>query len=132
MADTGNSTAIVFGTSGFTAELLSVDLGALTRESVRTTHLGTATAETFIPADIYDAGELSVTIAHDPDTQPPFTASAETITITWPLPAGQTTAATTAFSGFVTSYTSRASINERMEADVTIKITGSVTYVASA
>ena len=71
-ADVGNATAVVFTTSSFPSDLLALDLGPMTRESVRTTHLGTTTAETFMPADIHDSGELQMSIAHDPNEQPPI------------------------------------------------------------
>ncbi len=138
MALDGNSTAIVFGTSGFAANIISVDGPSVSRESIDTTHLGTDKAMTFMPASLADAGELSLEVEFDPDIVPPIADNgsandaAETIIITWPLPSGKTTAATWAFTGFVTAYSGGASNGERMTGSMTIKISGAITVVASA
>lgn len=133
VADVASATTVGFGTSSFAAFCESIEVGAITREAVRTTHLATTTAETYMPADLYDAGELQMAIQHDPDLQPPIGGAVETITITWPLPSGQTNEATHVFSGFLSSYTMRSGeANELMKADITIKITGAVTFNASS
>jgi len=130
MADVGNGASITFGTSGFTGSLMSIDGNEITREPVETSHLGTTTAKTFIPDDLYDAGELSVTFQYDPDEQPPFAGAAETITITFPVPSGLNNGATCAGTGFVTSFKQpELSVGELMEAEMTIKFSGALTFV---
>jgi hypothetical protein len=134
----GNGTSIVFATSAFAANIISVDGPSVSRESIDCTHLGTTKSMEFFPANLGDAGELSLEIEFDPDIAPPIADNAsandvaETITITWPLPAGQSTAATWAFSGFATSYSGGATSGERMTGSLTVKISGSITVTPSA
>ena len=133
----GNSTAIVFATSAFAANIISVDGPNITRESIETSHLGTEDNMTFLQAALSDAGEISLEIEFDPDLTPPIGTSAtpvvaETVTITWPLPVGQATAATWAFTAFATSYSGGASNGERMTGTLAIKISGDITITPSA
>ncbi len=124
MADVGTGTTIVFGTSSFTAEILSVNGNDISREDVPTTHMGTTNYHTFMPSKLVDGGSIEMEIAFDPDSQPPITAAAETITITFPLPSGQSTAANLAFSGYVNSWSWSDPLEERMTANITIKVDG--------
>jgi len=97
----GTGATIVFGTSGFTSEVMSIDWSGITRAAVETTHLGTSPAgagkiasKTHIPGDLADAGEISLELHFDPDQNPPVEAVTETVTLTLPLVAGDATAAT--------------------------------------
>ena len=133
MADIGNGASITFGTSSFTASYISVEPPEFTRESIETSHLGTTSYKTFMADDLVDPGEMTCTIQHDPDEQPPFSGAAETITITYPLPSGMSTAATLAGTGFVTSYKPGSSLENGtlMEAEMTIKFSGTMTFTDS-
>ena len=82
MATEGLGTTIVFGTSGFNANLLSLDGPSLTREAIDSSHMGTTTNMTFIPAGLSDGGEISGEWEFDAGLTPPIDAVAETITIT--------------------------------------------------
>lgn len=133
----GNSTAIVFATSAFDANVIGLDGPNISRESIETSHLGTADNMTFLAAALSDAGEVSLEIEFDPDITPPIGTDgvpqvAEAITITWPLPVGQSTAATWAFSGFATSYSGGAANGERMTGTLALKISGDITITPSA
>lgn len=119
--DLGHGAAITFS-SGFMAKLLNIEVSGIEREAVETTVLDTSGGKTFIPADNYDPGELSVTLQFDTDASPPITGAAETVTITWP------DLETWACSGFLTSFRVTASNEEVMEAEATIKFTGSWTF----
>ena len=127
MADVGTGTSINFGTSGFSAALISIDGPSRSRESVPTSHLGTSAYHTSIPADLVNGGEINCTFQHDPDLSPPIDQAAETITITWPIPSGLSSGATWASSGYMTNYTPGAAVDELMEASATIVLTGSPT-----
>ena len=96
--DVATGITIVFGTSGFSAQILDVTPPGMSRESLETTHQSTMTQKTFMPADLYDSGELGFDIHFNPDTSPPIGGATETITITFP------SGATWAFSGFMTNY----------------------------
>lgn len=122
--DLGIGTTVTFGTSSFSANIISVSGPGSSREAVETTHLGTTTAKTFVPSDLIDGGEMSMTIQHDGTLDPPENAAAETITIDW---GGAGTGEKWTFSGFVTAYEPSAEIEEVMTADMTVKVTGDIT-----
>lgn len=120
-ADSGFGTTITFST-GYFAEIISVDGPDLSRESIDTTHMGTTSGlMTFIPSDLIDNGTLSVEMAYVPGTAPPISSAAETVTVTYP---GGTTAA---FSGFMTSFSPSIPIDDRMTASAEIKVSGAIT-----
>jgi len=120
--DTGFGTTLTWGSSSFTAELFEVTPPGASRESIDTSHMSTLSgAMTFIPADLVDWGEATFSVAFDPSTSPPVNAAAETITITFP------DETTWAFSGFVTGYEPTVPMDDKMTADLTIKVTGRVT-----
>ncbi len=79
MADSGFGTTITFS-SGFFAEILSVDGPDLSRDPIETTHMGTTNGnKTFIPSDLIDNGTLSVEIAYVPATAPPISSTGPAI-----------------------------------------------------
>lgn len=132
--DAGDGTTIDFATSSFSAEVTNIDWGGIERESIDTTHLGTAEAgagaianKTYIPSDMTDPGEITMDIHFNPDTEPPINASdvAETITVTF------ASGATWACSGFITGYEPGVPLEDKMTASVTIKCTGNITISAA-
>ena len=120
-ADIATGITIVFGTSGFSAELTDITAPEAARDAVESSHQGTTTARTFIPQDLVDWGSLEIDFNFDPSTDPPVDATAETVTITWP------DATTWAFSGFMTNYSASAPLNDKMTGSATVKVTGDVT-----
>lgn len=132
--DVGTGLTVTFGTSGFSAYLLDFGGPKVGRAAVDTTHYATTGGRTFRPGDLYDGGEITLEVAFDPDLTPPMLAQEqpETITVTWPLPSGKSTAASWSFSAFLTNYEPKAPLEDRMTASLTLKITGSITRNASA
>ena len=132
----GNSTAIVFATSGFSANIIAIDGPSSSRESIESSHLGTVDDMTFFAASLADNGEVSLSIEFDPDIIWPFGTGtiqlAEIVTITWPLPAGMATAATFSMSCFATGNSAAAANGERMEGSLTLKVSGAITQTPSA
>lgn len=118
----GHGTTITFGTSGFSMNLITVGGPSLERASIPTTHMGTTTAHSSIPASLYDTGSVDITFQFDPATTVPIDQAAETITINW---AGS--GDTWSFSGYMTNFSPGASSGELMEASCTLKATGSLT-----
>lgn len=119
--DTGFGTTLTWGTSSFEAELFELTPPGASRESIDTSHMSTESgAKTFIEADLVDWGEATFSIAFDPGEMPPIYAPPETITITFP------DATTWAFSGFVTGYEPTVPMEDKMTADLTVKVTGRV------
>lgn len=132
ISDEGTGVAIAFATTGFSARLQSVDGPSMSRPAIETTHMGTTTGKTFMPGDLPDYGEITLTVHHDPSLTPPINSAAETVTMTWPIPAGLTTGAIWAGTAFMTGYTPGASIGELMTAQVTLKISGLLSITAAA
>lgn len=125
--DQGTGTTAAFGTSGFQTGVTFIDIsGTASRGSVETTHLGTTTAKTFEPEDLYDGGEVTMTIDWDA-TEVSATGgfmlvtAAETVTITFPN-------GSWAASMFCTSINwGPVAVNQRMTANITLKVTGAIT-----
>ena len=127
---------IAFGTNTtFTAELVDWSYSGATREAIETTHLGTTDANgttqignrTFMPNDLVDPGEITVTLHFNPDTYPIIHKAPETITVNFGPTAD---AATWVFSGFLTSYNWEAPLDDKMSGQYVIKIRGPITITA--
>jgi len=126
--DTGTGATITFGTSSWSANILSIDWSGLSRDSIETTHLGTTAAKTFIPEDLYDSGEVSLDFQFDVDDFPPIDQAAETITITAPLSSSGSTAGKWAATGFMTDFSFNVTTGaELMSGSATVKFTGAIT-----
>jgi hypothetical protein len=132
ISDIGTGTRITFGTSGFSAKLMSVEGPDMKRPSIQTTDMSTTNNHTFMPGDLVDRGEAQITVQFDPSLTPPIAGAAETVTITWPVPAGLTNAATWVFSGFMTDFKPSSHIEQLMEATATLKVSGGVTITAAS
>ena len=137
--DVGHGTTITFGTSGFTANIESVSWDGIARTVIETSHMGTTAAganqfgnRTFIPGDLVDPGTLTMNIHFNPQTNPPIGAVAETITVTYPLVAGDSTPATWACSGFVSAFSLTDPMDDKMTAVLTVKFSGKVTETDAA
>lgn len=122
MAVVGTGITITFSSSFF-AEILEVTGPSASRVSIQTSHMGTVGNHTFTPGDLVDWGELSVSIAFNPVTDPPIGSAPETVTITWP----NSGTATWAFTGFMIGFTPKGPLEDRCTADCTIKVSGDVT-----
>lgn len=124
MAFDGQGTTLTFVTSGY--EFNVIDVGEFGQESepIETTHLGTTGGRTYIPADLTEGGDLTITVEYDPDIVVTVPGSAETIQVD---PGGQSKLVE--FSGFVTSYkVGQINTGERVTATLVIKITGDITW----
>lgn len=137
--DLGTRTYLTFNTSGFSIEVVGIQLGGVTRPAIDTTHLlstlpvsGEFGGRTFIPGKLQDPGELTLEVHHDPDKVPPVNQDPETMVLTFPTPAGKTTGAYYTFQGFVTSYQAGAPLEDKMGATITVKLSGVVVPTAAA
>lgn len=143
-ADQTTGLTVVGGTSAFACVLTSFDHSGITRDPIETTDLssGTITStkfgnRTFIPSDLVDPGEISISgyqstlmsAAKGPEI---MHTAAETFTVTLPKTTGDSTAATVAFSGFWTSYQYTGELNGAMTFTATIKVSGNVTVTDAA
>lgn len=136
--DVSTGLTLTFATSSFTAQILSANWTGASREPKATSHMATAAPSagetgnmTYIPGDLSDPGELQFTMHFATNTQPPLDSAAETVTITWPLGAGDAANATLAGTGFMTSFEVTADLDEVMEASATVKFSGNLTWTDS-
>ena len=132
MPDVGTGTSAAFATSSFTGSIMGITRSGVERPSIPTSHLGTTDDHTFMPGDLVDQGSYDFALQFDPDTTPPIDGAAEVITITFPLPSGQSTPATAVFTGFVVSRGEEVPLEDLMTASFTVKVTGNVVITASA
>ena len=138
MADEGAGATLTFATTSGgenSFEITSIQAQGVSREALETTHHETAGGyKTYQPADFKDPGTIAVTYWHNPNgPRPPITAAAQNITITYPVPVGEATGATEVSSAFVTDWDPPAlEIDSVMEATMTIKRTGAITYTTSS
>lgn len=132
MAQVGFGSSIAFSTS-YLAEIISVDIGGVQRDALETTHSATSGGKrSFIPSDLETFGECTVRMRRGVGVKPPIDSAAETVTITWGKEPGQTTAATWAFSGFLTGWSATSPFDGLVETTATIKSTGDVTVTAGS
>ncbi len=117
---------LLFGTSGFVAEILDVTPPNTTRDSIDVSHQGTTPAKVFTPADLYDSGEASFDFHFNPDTNPPIDQPAEAVTMTFP------SGAIWAFEAFMTDYAPDAPLNDKMVGSATLKVSDEITITPVA
>jgi len=129
---------VEFLTSDWSAQLVEIDGPNFTRDAIDVTHqgVGSPTAgkvgnRLYIPSDLVDGGEVTMTMHFNPDDTPPVHLAEENVQITWPKAASDTTAATWTFPAFVTSWGASAPLGEKMTIDVTLKVAGEVSIVAA-
>ena len=131
--DVGTGTTIVFQTSSFSAEIVDIQIGGISREAVDVTEMsdvvgaGNIGGREFIPTRLADPGELTLEVHFDPDDTPPVNLPAEVIDITFPQASGETTPTKWSATGFCTSYDAAVPLEDKMTATITIKITGDIT-----
>jgi len=131
---TGVSVAQTTGSfdSGTEFEVLNLSVSGITREAIETSHMGTTSYKSFVPADLTDPGTLELEIAFDADFPAPVTAAADTVTITFPQHSSEaSTAAKFAASMFVTDFSFSVPFEDRQTASVSLKLTGAPTWTAS-
>jgi hypothetical protein len=116
MADIGTGTSISW--ESFLGELLDVNPPGASREAIDVSHMGTGSSHIFTPADLVDWGEMTVTIAYDPSDTPPIDSAASSCTITFP------DGSIWVFNAFMTSMKPAVPLEDKMTAEVTVKVTG--------
>ena len=123
--DLGHGTTMTFGTSGWSVNIVDVGDIGWERETIDSTHLGTSDWKTYLFSRLRDGGSPTMTVQHDPSNLPPTSTTAETITITL------YDTNTIVFSGALSAYKISVASETMTTAQVTLKVTGSVTGVGS-
>ena len=125
----GSGTRIGFSRSGFTADLITLQLPERTREAMDTTHLGSRVTKTFKPGTLIDPGQVTAEFDHNPATARLINAEPELIIITYPPQPNQTTAARLAFIGFCVSEGGEEfSVGSRLTTKMTFQVTSDYTF----
>lgn len=126
MSTIGTGTTVSFQ-SGLFAEIIELEWSGLTREVYETTHFGTTGGMTYAASSLYDAGEISVRYAFDPEINPltALTAAAETVTVTF---ADDAPASIMAASGVMRDVSISVPLEDRVTANAIIKLSGDVTH----
>jgi hypothetical protein len=137
----GASAALTTATTLIT-EFEEFSWSGMERNAVETTHLGSTNGhKTYIPGDIIDNGELTITGKYSTqlnyETLFRSTGKCDTLTVTFPKRAVScgaslpTTAATAAWSVVLTKFEPMFTNDEVMKARFTFKVTGSATLTAA-
>jgi len=122
MADVATGITILFGTSGFSAEIIDVTPVRASRDPINTSHQGTTNTHTFMPADLVDPGSVRFTFAYDPGEEPPIHGATEEITITHPDDTTQV------FNGFMINYEAEEPLNQKMTGSCELQVADEVVF----
>jgi len=133
MADTFVGATLTLATSATTFEIMEGSKDASSVEEIDTTHVGTTGGyRTYIPGEIIEGGSYNFTVIFDPDAgETDFVGVSQTITITYPVPSGGSTGATWAFTGFVSEFGQELPLDDKMTAEMKIKVAGQITQTDS-
>lgn len=129
-ADIGQGSFVSFGTMVGNAathyKVNSISLGGVSRDVVDASHLLTTGGKQFIASEIYDPGELSLEIHHDPSINPlnllTNVSTNQACVITF-ANGGNTTTVWSAF-GFASSFEASVPKDDIMTGTLTIKLSG--------
>jgi len=137
--DNATGILVVFNTTSFAPQIVNVAWGGIERAVIDVSHMAVAAAGSgkfgnmlFIPGDLSNPGQLTLDIHHNPDTEPPIDQPAETIDVTYPVFAGDSTGAKWSASGFLVSYEMTGELESKMTAVVVVQFSGNVTQTAAA
>lgn len=117
--------------SGFFGSIKSVRHTGYKRGFSVCEHAGTDGGITKYPHKHYDPGQLIVEIYIPEGSTPPMTEVAETVTVTYPLRSGESTAAKFSGSGFLTEVEENMPFDDGMMGTYTLEFSGNLTYTAA-
>jgi len=131
--DLGQGTYVTFGSIvGNSAtgsyKVNSISLGGVSRDVVDASHLLTSGGKEFLGSEVYDPGELTLEIHHDPSLNPvnllTNVSTAQACTIFF-ANGGTSTQKWSAF-GFASAFEATAPKDDMMTGTLTIKLSGSL------
>jgi hypothetical protein len=119
----GTGATVTFGTTGFAPQLIDVSADGRSRDALKSTHMGTSGTHTYIPADLVEGGEFSMTYYFNctDATGTLLAAAAEVVTIAW------ASGVSWAASCFCIDVGASAKIGETMQQTIKMKVAGAVT-----
>ncbi len=124
--DIGTGATIGWGTSTFTAEIVTISWDGIERDFIDASHLGSTNGKEFLIGDLYDPGTLTIEVhlGIDATHTPPITGALETMTVTLP------NATTMSALGALQSYTVGIPLEDKMTATMVMKMSGDITFPA--
>ncbi len=137
-ADDGHGATLTLGTNTWETNALitKIEPEAVVREALETTYLNTATAKSFIPADLVDNGGFTIEFLNngsDANATLPVLLAAETITITYAVISTSSTGQIITGSGFCTEYQMGPAVaGEIIKGTAKFKWAGTVTFTAAS
>ena len=126
MSTIGTGSTVTFQ-SGLFAEIIELEWSGITRAVYETSNFATTGGMTYEAGSLYDAGEISVRYAFDPEIDPTtaIAAVSETVTVTF---ADAAPASTMAASGTMRDLTISVPLEDRVTANAVIKLSGAITH----
>lgn len=129
-ADIGQGTYVSFGTALHTAtgyKITGVNHNGISRAVADATHM-LSSAKEYVASTIYDPGEVSVEVLHDPTVRPfsdmTNVATNQVVSVYWAN--GGTNVALWSAFGYMTGYEAGAQMEDMMSGTVTIKLSGAM------
>lgn len=130
-AGTGNGATAVFTTSGFAGKYKQIGELSQKLKALEADHLGTEDQNESVPDDLFDPGEIEFEFYFRTIGALPALGTLDTLTVTFPLRAGEGAAAGYTGSGFLTERSLPKMVNsELMMAKLKFKFDGRVTKFA--
>ena len=125
MCQTGNKTTIAWTSGGYTLRVESIVIGNRTLEALDDSTLETSSFMAKCPADLADAGTVTVVARFDSNaaSRPLPDGSVDTVTITFPTESGFSDGATLVGTAFTTAAGGVDSIANNTIMNTTIEIT---------
>jgi hypothetical protein len=129
-ADIGQGTYVSFGTALHTAtgyKITGVNHNGITRAVADATHM-LSTVKEVVASSIYDPGEVSVEVLHDPAVKPVAdlanVATNQVVSVYWAN--GGTAVTLWSALGYMTGYEAGAQMEDMQSGSVTIKLSGAL------
>ena len=130
--DEGAGASLVWSTSSYTTQLVSINPSGWKRDAIDVTTLAD-TGKKYIRSKVIEPGQYEVTINYSPGNPPPIfgTYTQERFKLNFPLFGTQTTADSESVDGFISEVSGPPiKVGEAMQATMTIKLSGLKTTAA--
>lgn len=116
----GHGSLLTF--TGLNANIIKINPPGMKRDAIEKTHMATAVAKQYMPADLIDAGDISLECEFNAGELPPIDGPPGTLVIVWGNEEGDTWTWTNAF---MTDYQpGSAETSAKMTASLTFKLNG--------
>ncbi len=132
----GSGATLVFTTNAYAVNITSASWSGMSRPALDTTYLGSATAKSSIPGDLYDPGTIDCDFNGTPSELDALithmtTNAVDTFTVTFDQETGETTAADFAASGYIIDHNLTIATEELIAGSFTVQLSGAITFTAA-